>query len=172
MDARELISIGRIVGTHGYKGTVKVEMLTDFPERFDNLKEIKLSQGKNVRDMAVESCGQYKGLLLMKIKGIETKEEAQTYRNALLCVEEKDLFPLPEGHYYHFQLVGLAVHDMEKGYLGVLKEVLETGANDVYVVKSESYGEILIPAIKQVIMQTDLEAQTMQVKLLDGLLDL
>ena len=171
MDTGELISIGRIVGTHGYKGTVKVESLTDFPERFNDLKTIRLLHAKKTVEMNVESCGQYKGLILMKIQGIESKEEAQLYRNALLCIDEADIYQLPEGYYYHFQLEGLAVYDMEKGYLGVLKEVLETGANDVYVVDSEVYGELLIPAIKQVIQEVDLAAKRMQVKLLDGLVD-
>lgn len=171
MDSKELISIGRIVGTHGYKGTVKVESLTDFPERFKDLKSIKLRHARKTVEMNVESCGQHKGLIMMKIQGIESKEEAQLYRNALLCVNEEEIYSLPEGCYYHFQLVGLAVYDMEKGYLGILKEVLETGANDVYVVESETYGEILIPAIKEVILEVDLTAEKMQVKLLDGLLD-
>lgn len=171
MDSGELISIGRIVGTHGYKGTIKVESLTDFPQRFLDIKKVILSQGKKATEMMVESSGQYKGLILMKVEGIESKEEAQLYRNALLCVREEEIYPLPEGYYYHFQLVGLAVYDSEKGYLGVIKEVLETGANDVYVVDSEAHGEILIPAIKQVVLEVDLTAKKMQVKLLEGLVD-
>lgn len=171
MEAGELISIGRIVGTHGYKGTMKVESLTDFPQRFKDLETVKLCQGKKAREIAVESSGQYKGLILIKLQGIESKEEAQLFHNALLCIDEKEIYPLPEGYYYHFQLIGLAVHDIEKGYLGTLQEVLETGANDVYVVKSENYGEILIPALKQVILEVDLAAQTMKVQLLEGLLD-
>jgi len=171
LDTNELISIGRIVGTHGYKGSVKVASLTDFPQRFKELKKVIVSHGKKQAEMEVESSGQYKGMILMKIKGIESKEEAQLYHNALLCVKEAEIYPLPEGWYYHFQLVGLAVYDMEKGYLGVLKEVLETGANDVYVVESEQYGEILIPALKQVVLEVDLNEKKMQVKLLDGLLD-
>jgi len=171
VDVNELVSIGRIVGTHGYKGTLKVQPLTDFPERFQKLEQIDLSQGKKVTRHKIESCNPYKELLLMKLEGIDDLETAQLYRNALLGVDEKDVFPLPPGYYYHFQLVGLAVYDMEKGYLGVLKEVLETGANDVYAVKSEAYGEILLPAIKDVILDIDLTAQKMTVKLLDGLLD-
>lgn len=171
MDNEELIIIGRIVGTHGYKGTVKVESQTDFPQRFNDLKTIKLLHAKKTVEMVVEACGQHKGLILMKLQGIESKEEAQLYRNALLCINEEEIYPLPEGYYYHFQLVGLAVYDMEKGYLGTLKEVLETGANDVYVVDSEAFGEILIPALKQVILEVDLTAKKMQIKLLDGLMD-
>lgn len=171
MDANELISIGRIVGTHGYKGILKVIPLTDFPERFKDLQQIDLTQGAKVTRYKVEYCSPYKDMLLMKLEGIDDLETAQIYRNALLGVEEKDVFALPPGYYYHFQLVGLAVYDTEKGYLGVLKEVLETGANDVYAVDSAVYGEILLPAIQQVILDIDLNAQKMTVKLLDGLLD-
>ncbi|NLV20981.1 MAG: 16S rRNA processing protein RimM [Syntrophomonadaceae bacterium] len=171
MEAHELVSIGKIVGTHGYKGTLRVLPLTDFPQRFKDLQQINLSQGKKVTRHKIESCSPYKDLLLMKLEGIDDLETAQLYRNALLGVEEKDVFPLPPGYYYHFQLVGLAVYDREKGYLGILKEVLETGANDVYAVDSEVYGEILLPAIKDVILDVDLTAQKMTVKLLDGLLD-
>ena len=171
MDANEMVSIGRIVGTHGYKGTVKVQPLTDFPQRFKDLKQIKLMQGKKVSEYKVESCSQYKDLILMKIAGIESVEEAQLYRNALLAIDEKEIYPLPQGYYYQFQLEGLAVYDMEKGYLGTLREVLETGANDVYVVDSEVHGEILLPAIKEVILEVDLAAKKMSVKLLDGLLE-
>ncbi|HPF20574.1 MAG TPA: ribosome maturation factor RimM [Syntrophomonas sp.] len=171
MDANELVSIGRIVGTHGYKGMLKVMPLTDFPERFQGLAEIRVVQGRKISRHRIASCSPYKDLLLMKLEGIDDLETAQTYRQAWLGVEEKDVFPLPPGYYYHFQLVGLAVYDIEKGYLGILKEVLETGANDVYAVDSEVYGEILLPAIQQVILEINLEEKKMTVKLLDGLLD-
>lgn len=171
MDANEFISIGRIVGTHGYKGTVKVLPLTDFPQRFKDLKQIKLMQGKKVCEYKVVSCSQYKDFMLIKFEEIESLEEAQSHRNALLVIDEKEIYPLPPGYYYHFQLEGLAVYDTEKGYLGTLREVLETGANDVYVVDSEVYGEILLPAIKEVILEVDLAAKKMSVKLLEGLLE-
>lgn len=171
MDANELVSIGRIVGTHGYKGMLKVMPLTDFPERFQGLEEIQVVQGRKISRHRIASCSPYKELLLMKLEGIDDLETAQTYRQAWLGVEEKDIFPLPPGYYYQFQLMGLAVYDIEKGYLGILKEVLETGANDVYAVDSEIYGEILLPAIQQVILEINLEEKKMTVKLLDGLLD-
>lgn len=169
--ADELVSIGRIVGTHGFRGTLKIMPLTDFPQRFKDLHEINLSQGTKVTRHKVLTCSPYKEMLLMKLEGIDDLETARLYRNALLGVEEQDVFALPPGYYYHFQLVGLAVFDVVKGYLGILREVLETGANDVYVIDSETYGEILIPAIKEVILEIDLIAQKMTVKLLEGLLD-
>lgn len=171
MDPENLVSIGKIAGTHGYKGTVKVIPLTDFPERFKNLKQVFLNRNGVVTQVAVESSNHNNQPLLMKLAGIETKEEAQTYRGSLLMVEEKDIFPLPEGVYYHFQLQGLKVYDLERGLLGTLTQILETGANDVYVVDSPRYGEILIPAIHDVIEAVDVDQGEMKVKLLPGLID-
>lgn len=171
MDPGNLVSIGKIAGTHGYKGTVKVIPLTDFPERFKNLQQVYLNHNGTVTQVAVESSNVSNQPLLIKLKGIESKEEAQNYRGSLLMVEEKDVFPLPEGVYYHFQLQGLKVYDLERGLLGTLTQILETGANDVYVVDSPRYGEILIPAIRDVIEAVDLDQGEMRVKLLPGLID-
>jgi 16S rRNA processing protein RimM len=133
-DNKGLISIGRITGTHGYKGIVKVEPLTDFPERFNDLKKVKLLKNNDLLELSIDYCREYKGWFLFKFIGIDSKEEAQQYRHARLVVYEDETYPLPEGVYYHYQLKGLAVHVVDKGYLGVLKDILETGANDVYVV--------------------------------------
>lgn len=170
MESPDLIKVGKIVGTHGYKGTVKVEPLTDFPERFRKGQKIKISQGLTAADLVLESIGVHQGMLLMRFQGIETKEEAAKYRNSFLNISPDELYKLPEGTYYQFQLIGMRVEDLEQGYLGELIEILETGANDVYVVKSEVHGEILIPAIKSVISRVDVAQGLMQVKLLPGLL--
>ena len=169
MDAQELIKVGKIVGTHGYKGTVKVQMLTDFPERFKTMHKVKISQGKSLVELGIESCSAHQGQLLMKLQGIESIEEADKYRNAFLNVSAEELYPLPDGSYYHFQLIGMKVEDLEKGYLGQLTDILETGANDVYVIQSEVYGEILIPVIKEVIREVDVTNKRMLIKLLPGL---
>jgi 16S rRNA processing protein RimM len=170
VESQELIKVGRIVGTHGLKGIVKVESQTDFPERFKNTLKLKVGQGRNVGELTLESCTLHRGQLLMKFKEIETVEEAIKYRDKFISVTADELYPLPDGSYYQFQLIGLRVDDLEKGYLGQITDILETGANDVYVVKSDVYGEILIPAIKQVIREVDLSNQCMRVKLLPGLL--
>lgn len=171
MESQELIKIGKINGTHGYKGTVKVEPLTDFLQRFKDLQKIKISQRDTVAELIIETCNLHRGKLLIKFKGIDTIEEATKYRNAFLNISAHELYPLPEGTYYHFQLIGMKVYDLEIGYLGQLIDILETGANDVYVIKSEVYGEILIPAIKEVIREVNLTDVSMQVKLLPGLLE-
>jgi len=170
VEPQETVKVGRIVGTHGYKGTMKVESLTDFPERFKPAQMLMIGQGRNYREIILESCSTYKGLLLMKFKGIDTLEEAAGCRNLFLSIDAEHVYPLPEDHYYHFELIGMRVEDRDRGYLGEISEILETGANDVYVVDSPEYGEILLPAIKKVIVNVDTERRLMQVSLLPGLL--
>jgi 16S rRNA processing protein RimM len=167
----ELISIGKISSTYGYDGMVKILPLTDFPERFNNLQSVKINRKGNIEEFTVEKARPYNNIFLLKFKGIDSKEQADEYRGASLMVDESELYPLPEGYYYHFQLVGMQVYDAEKGFLGELKEIIETGANDVYVIKGDKYGEILIPAIKEVILDVDTKQNKMQVKLLPGLID-
>lgn len=171
MNREEMVAIGKIVGTFGFKGTVKIAPLTDFPERFKKLKKVRLCGEKIDKEMEIEEAKAHNNLYLLKFKGIETKEEALKYKNVLLMIDESEVYPLPEGYYYHFQLKGLKVYAEEKGYIGELTEILETGANDVYVVVSEEYGEILLPAIESVIKDIDLKENKMCIKLLPGLID-
>lgn len=170
MKREDLINIGKIVGTYGYQGMVRIVPLTDFPERFKKLEKVMLQHNGTVREVIVEDACPHKEVYLLKLAGIDSREAAQEYRNALLQIEPGQLYPLPEGYYYHFQLLGLAVYDEEKGLLGELTEILETGANDVYVVRSPEYGEVLLPAIKEVILEVNLEEKKMRVRLLPGLL--
>ncbi|MGI5912090.1 MAG: ribosome maturation factor RimM [Syntrophomonadaceae bacterium] len=167
----ELISIGKIMGTYGYQGFVRIMPLTDFPERFKHLRKVFLCHNNTVKEVIIEEVSLHKQAYLLKIEGIDSRETAQEYRNALLQIEESQLYPLPDGYYYHFQLQGLQVYDEDKGFLGELVEIIETGANDVYVVKSQKYGEILLPAIKNVIMEVNLQEKKMLVKLLPGLVN-
>ncbi|NLW90100.1 MAG: 16S rRNA processing protein RimM [Syntrophomonadaceae bacterium] len=167
----DLISIGRIVGTFSFDGTLKVYPLTDFPERFKKMKKIRVERGGKVEEFAVEEARPHKELYLLKLKGVDSMEKAAEYKHAPIVIGQDELMPLPEGEYYHFQLEGLQVIDEERGVLGVLTEVLATGANDVYVVQSSRYGEVLIPVIKDVISGIDLEAGEMKVRLLPGLVE-
>ena len=171
MKEEDLINIGKIVGTYGYQGMVRIMPLTDFPERFKKLKTVILWKNGKGSKVMVEAARSYKESYLLKLQGIDSMEAAKDYCNALLKIDESQLYPLPAGHYYHFQLQGLSVYDEEKGFLGELGEVLETGANDVYVVQSPEYGEILLPAIKDVIREVNLEEKIMRVRLLPGLIE-
>jgi len=167
----ELVSIGEICGTYGTGGTVKVRPLTDYVERFDGMTEVLVSQGARLDLYAIESIVAHGQWLLFKFAGIDTREQAQSLRSGILKVAESDLFPLPEDCYYIFQLQVLPVYDEERGLLGTIVDVLQTGANDVYVVNGGRYGEILIPVIKQVVTDIDLEERLVRVKLLPGLID-
>ena len=170
MQLEDLIKVGKIVGTHGYKGAVKVMPMTDFPERFQPEQKYIISQGKTLLEFTLETCSPHRGQLIIKFKEISSLEEADRFRNAFINVEAKDLHSLPPGYHYHFHLLGMGVVDAEKGYLGKLTDILETGANDVYVVQSDRYGEVLIPAIVQVIRHVDVKEKRMLVQLLPGLL--
>lgn len=167
----ELVSIGKIVGHYGYKGEVKVTPLTDFPQRFEGLKQVMVNKHGAISIAQIEKVKINHNMLLIKFSGIDSKESALEIRGSLLQIEETELYPLPEGYYYHFQLLGLKVFDGRRGFIGILTDVLETGANDVYLIKSDDYGEILIPAIKEVVKKIDLAGKSMQVDLLPGLID-
>lgn len=171
MNSDNLIAIGRIAGTHGYSGMLKVIPLTDFPERFYKLEKIILNRAGRPEIYTIKGVRAHKNYYLFDFDGIDSMEVAQGFRNALLQIDESELYPLPEGYYYHFQLLHLSVYDENRGLLGEIKEIIETGANDVYVIDSPHYGEILIPAIKDVIMAVKLEEKRMDIRLLPGLLE-
>lgn len=166
-----LVSIGKIIGTFGVKGWVKVVPLTDYPERFGLLKKVSVNSWGVVQMRQVEATKPHQHGYLLKLKGIDSSEEAQILNKSLLQIDESEVHPLPEGVYYQYQLEGLEVYDSKLGRLGILTEILETGANDVYVVDSPRFGEVLIPALKEVIVKVNIEAGRMEVALLPGLVD-
>lgn len=171
MNDDDLVSIGVIRGAYGLRGEVRVSPLTDFPERFNKMDKVFVVGPGTRTLMNIENSRNANQTILMRFQGVDSRETAEGMRGQYLMVRESEVYPLPEGSYYHFQLKGLRVFDQERGYLGILQDILETGANDVYTIKSDEYGEILIPAIKDVILRVDIEKQEMQIKLLPGLLD-
>lgn len=167
----DMVCIGRISKSHGTRGEVRIISYSDFPERFKSLKSVFLETARDLSEIEVEGARFHNRQVLLKLAGIENMDDADRIKGALLLVDEKDVFPLPEGHYYHFQLLGLSVVDEEKGELGPLTEIIETGANDVYVVDSPRFGEVLIPVIPQVVLDIDLASRLVRVRLLPGLID-
>lgn len=174
-----MVNIGKIAGTHGYDGTVRVIPTGSHPERFKKLEKVTVAwtvgrKTKKSQEMKVENVRIPKNgnQVLIKLKEIPNKEEGQLYNGGFLQVPDEEVWPLPEGEYYYFQLEGLTVVDEEKGVLGTVCDILETGANDVYVVERENGKELLLPAIPQVIRKVDLEAKTLHIHLLPGLEDL
>ncbi|MDA8443215.1 MAG: ribosome maturation factor RimM [Peptococcaceae bacterium] len=168
----ERIAIGKIVSIHGVKGEVRVLPWTDDPERrFSKLGEVAASKDGITRMLHITSAREHKKLVILGFKEVMDADGALKLRDFLLEVEKKDLLPLEEGHFYIFDLIGLRVITLAGIELGMLTEVLQTGANDVYVVKTADGKEVLLPALKSVIKHVDLNKREILVDPLPGLLD-
>lgn len=160
--------IGRLQKSHGLKGELAMRVDTDFPERIRAGKSVYLGEEKH--EMIVASA-RWKGkLLLIRFTGIDNPEDASQLTNFDVFTKTRNLPKLPVGHYYHHQLIGLQVWEGEE-LLGELIDIMQTGANDVYIIHKEGAQELLIPAIPEVIRTVDLEAGKMNVVLLEGLRD-
>lgn len=167
----EYINVGKVVAVFGVRGEVKVIPLTDFPERFSEKRHYLLSKQNQSKVVEIEDVRFREKGIILKLKGIDTPEDAGEYRNAMLQVPRDDAWPLPEGHYYQFQILGLLVSTEEGVVLGRVTEILETGSNDVYLVKNDQGKEYLLPAIKEVVKEIDLDKGRMLVRPLPGLLE-
>jgi 16S rRNA processing protein RimM len=160
--------IGKLRRPHGIQGEILMDVLTDFPERLE--KGVIIYLGDQHRPLKIRSCRWQNKAMLLTFDGFMDPETAGQLRNELLYVRADDRPPLPEGEYYHHQLLGLEVVDENGKPLGVLTKILDTGANDVYVVQPARGQEILLPAIEQVILDIDLERKQMRVHILPGLI--
>lgn len=167
----ELFQVGIITSTHGVKGEVKVYPTTDDVKRFKKLKEVLLDTGKEKLTLEVEGCKFFKQMVILKFKGIDTLNDVEKYRQKSLYVTRKNAVRLNRDEYFIADLIGLTVYDEEKKELGTLEDVMLTGANDVYVIKLLDGRELLLPAIKQCILQVDISEGSMQVHVLEGLLE-
>lgn len=154
--------VGKLRRTHGVRGEIQMELITDAPERLKPGQEF--FYGEEYQPVKLASIRPHNQLVLVSFEGIETREDAARLTNKLLSVRRESLPDLPEGSYYHFQLVGLKVLTAEGEELGQLSEILNTGANDVYVVKPTEGKEILIPALEDTILSVNLEKGEMRVQ--------
>jgi len=170
MGDEEYITIGKIVNTHGRYGGVRVYPLTDFPDRFKEMKSVLVNVEGKCRTLHIEQVYFHKRYVIIKFKEIKGIEDAELLKGALLQVDRDHLVPLPEGSFYIFEIIGLLVYTKSGDYLGKVKDVLQTGANDVYVVDRDDKREVLIPALKTVVEKIDLEKRCMLVELPEGLL--
>jgi 16S rRNA processing protein RimM len=164
--------VGRIARPHGVRGEMRVEILTELPERLMWLTEVYLARDPDALEpdrVDVAQVRLHKEQALLQLTGVTTREAAEDLRSMLLMVPVADALPLEEGEYYLYQLEGLKVVTDEDEVLGVVREVLETGANEVFVVDG-SRGEILLPNTVEVVQDIDLAAGRITVKLLPGLL--
>jgi len=168
----ELVAIGKVVKSQGTRGEVRVLPLTDFPHRFDDLKEAYLTGGnKECLKVCLEKVRHQRGMIIIKFRGVETRGESQALVGKMLQLERKDLIPLKESSYYIFQIVGLKVVTEEGNLIGEVEEVLKFPGQDIYLVKGEEY-ETWIPAVKEIVRQIDLEGRKMVIRPIPGLLEL
>ena len=157
--------MGRVLAPHGLKGEVRIEVITDSPDRFSSGGIVYVT-GEPHRIQ--RSFRLPKGTLALKLEGIDDRGQAEALRESLLTVPEEMVPPPPEGQYYHFQIIDMRVHTREREYLGQVTQIISTGSNDVYVVSCEG-KEILIPALDDVIKEMDVERGVMTVDLPEGL---
>lgn len=169
---REYITIGKVLCPWGVKGQVKVEPLTDDITRYQKLKSIFVEEDSALKAYDVESViFLKKRFVVLKLQGIDTVDSAESFRDRYIMVHRKDAVKLPEGHYFICDIIGMEVYNEEDGtLLGRIKDVMKTGANDVYVVELQSGRELLIPAIREVVKSIDIENKKMVVKLMEGML--
>jgi 16S rRNA processing protein RimM len=163
------LAIGRVVRAHGLKGEISVTVLTEFPERFEIIEQVYLGDQFEATPYPLKSYRWHKDNVLLTLSGITNRDEAETLKGQLVQVPIEEAMPLPDGAYYHYQLVSLEVVTTAGERLGVLSEVMETGANDVYVVDNEG-KEILLPAIADVVKSIDMEKGRIVVEVIEGLI--
>lgn len=164
---KKFLEIGKIVTTHGVMGEVKVYPWCDTPDFLAEFSRLYLHKGKD--PVLVQRARVQKNMVLMKLEGTDTMEAAQALRGQILYADRADM-PLEEGEYFIQDLIGLSVKDADTGEeYGVLSDVSQTGANDVYHIQKPGEAEKLIPAIKEVVIQTDIDGGVMKIRPLKGL---
>lgn len=159
--------VGFLRRAHGVHGEMIMDLHTDFPERLRSGR--KLFVGEEHKPVTLLGARSHAKGMLVKLKGVDTPEDVVPFRNQWVYVKSTDVPSLPQGKLYQHELFGFTVVDDAENRLGVLVEIIETGANDVYVVRNESGKEILLPAIPSVILETDPARRLMRVHLIEGL---
>lgn len=167
----QLLRVGVISSTHGVRGEVKVYPTTDDVNRFKKLKKVVLDTGREYIDLEISGVKFFKNLVILKFKGIDNINDIEKYRGKDLLVHREDAVELEENENYVADLIDLKVVTDDGKVLGYLTEVMETGANDVYVVETEDGQELLLPAIRDCILDVDLDEEVMTVHILPGLFD-
>ncbi|MCR5076151.1 MAG: ribosome maturation factor RimM [Ruminococcus sp.] len=165
---KEYLEAGKIVTTHGIRGEVKIMPYTDTPELLAEFDRLFI--GKNKDELIIERSRVFKNMVIAKIEGVDTPEAAEKLRNKLLYMHRDDL-ELDDDTYFIQDLIGIEVRDADSGKVyGTISDVMQTGANDVYVIKG-SDREYLVPAIADVVVSTDIDENIMTIRPLDGLFD-
>lgn len=166
----DLLKVGVITTTHGVRGEVKVFPTTDEAERFLELDYVLLDTGRELKRLEIQNVKFFKNLAILKFKGIDNINDIEMYKGRDLWIPREEGQELAEGEYYVADLIGMQVVLEDGTVFGTLKDVMETGANDVYVINTKEKGEVLLPAIRECILDVNVEENTMTVHLMKGLL--
>ncbi len=163
------LEIGQIVNVKGLKGEVKVNSFSEDSQRFEKIKTVFIKRKGEMKEYEIESVGYNKIQVIIKFRGVDSVEEAEKLRNAFILIDRNVLGDLPEGKYYIADLIGLEVYTESNEYLGKVDDIYNTGANDIYVIKDDLGKQKLLPGIKEVIKQIDLNQGKIIVDLIEGL---
>lgn len=167
----QLLKVGVISSTHGIRGEVKVFPTTDDPNRFKKLKQIILDTGKEQKELEIQGVKFFKQFVILKFKDIDDINDIEKYKGKSLFVTRENAVDLEEDEYFIADLIDMQVVLEDGTVFGTLTDVMETGANDVYCIETQKYGEVLIPAIKECILDVDIENNKMVIHLMAGLVD-
>lgn len=165
----QLLQVGIISSTHGVRGEVKVFPTTDDVRRFKKLKQVILDTGREQLPLEIESVKFFKQFAILKFKGIDSINDIEKYKGRSLLVDREHAVKLKKDEYFIADMIGISVYTEDGAPFGTLKDVMETGANDVYIIDSPAHGEVLIPAIKQCVLDVDIEQKKMTIHLMEGL---
>lgn len=166
----QLLQVGVITQPHGVRGEVKIFPTTDDPVRFKKLKKVILDTGKEKLDLEVEHVKFFKQFVIVKFKEFDNINDIERYKRCPLLVTRENAVSLEEDEYFVADMIGMKVITEDGTEFGTLSDVMETGANDVYVIDSKEHGEVLMPAIKECVLNVDMESGIITVHLMSGLI--
>lgn len=167
----EFFQVGVISSTHGVRGEVKVFPTTDDMHRYSKLKEVILGEGSQALILHISGVKYFKNMVIVKFKEYDSLNDVEKIKGQKLYVTRANAVKLSKDEYYVADLIGMSCIDTKKGIEGVLQDVMTTGANDVYVIRLKDKRELLLPAIKECILNVDFENNTIDINILEGLLD-
>lgn len=165
----DLLRIGVISSTHGIRGEVKVFPTTDYPEQFEKLESVFLDTGKEMRKLEIQKVRYFKNMVIVKFCGYDNINDIEPYKGKDLLITREQAVPLEEGEFFIADLIGSRVVTEEGEELGILDDVLETGANDVFSVKKADGKELLLPYIDECILEIDVDEKLITVHMMEGL---
>lgn len=164
------LQVGVIASTHGVRGEVKVFPTTDDAERFKHLKKVYLDTGREQIPLEIQNVKFFKQFAILKFKGIDNINDIEKYKGKSLLIDREEAVPLEEDEYYIADILGMDVYTEDGELFGRLRDVMETGANDVYILDTKEHGEVLVPAIRECILDVDIREKRMRIHLMEGLI--